>query len=129
MEPTKIILGPVKKGDVFYITACSQCASKAVIKINGLEDEIVLEKTNNEIKPQELIGGHKFSKCKNDNLELSITIDNGSKIKVIKAVNIMPDDQGIAKGINFSLYIEDQEHGDDDYNDYCINIFTWHKQG
>ena len=130
----KFVLDSIKEGDVVYVTACSQCASKAKITVTGLEKVIVLEKNHERTALEELTGQYKFSKCvsKKDgqNVELSIDINNkDDQMRVIKSANIMSDKDGHEKGINYAFYIDDQEKGDSDFNDYCINISTFHTQG
>ena len=124
------VLQPVNEGDIVYVTACSQCASTAKISVTGLEKDIVLEKTDNRTDLLELEGACKTSKCKKGDVKLNITIKNeDSQMRVIKTACVMSDNEGVVKGINFAFYIDDQEKGDSDFNDYYINIAVWRKQG
>ena len=134
----EIVLDSIKDGDVVYVTACSQCASKAKITVTGLEQDIVLEKNHERTAPEELTCQCKFSKyiSKNegqeDNKKVKLIIDifnEDNQMRVIKSASIMSDKEGHEKGINFAFHIDDQAEGDSDFNDYCINISTFHTQG
>ncbi|MBR4900686.1 MAG: hypothetical protein IKZ46_07085 [Victivallales bacterium] len=129
-NPATINLTSLQKGDVVYITVCSQCASEATIELTGLKDKIVFKKGNSQADLQILSSKTQFSNYEGGDVKLNIQIDNKeTEIKIIKSVSIMSDEEGNEKGINYTFYIDDQKFGDNDYNDYCINISTFHKQG
>ena len=129
-NPATINLTSLQKGDVVYITVCSQCASEATIQLTGLKETIVVKKGNSQTDLQTFSPEPKFSKYEGGDVKLTIQIDNKEpEIKIIKSICIMSDEEGNEKGINYTFYIDDQKFGDNDYNDYCINISTFHKQG
>lgn len=128
MNTRSIELEHISAGDVIYITACSQCASTAKIVLEGdLDSKIELTKNSGECKLTRLEGPYATSKKGDGKVFLQIEIPNDDKMKVIKNIFIMSDINGKEQGINFSFNIEDAS--DNDFNDYLINVVTWHRKG
>ena len=125
-----ITLEHVKKGDIIFVEACSQCASKAKITLEGVSPTIELVKNTGNCNLTKLGEGRSFSAEKTDDgpVQLKISIDNGSKMKVIKNGTILSDIEGKEKGIQYVFNIEDHENLDNDFNDYFISVVTWHKK-
>ena len=74
-----------------------------------------------------LKGNFKSQKRGNEPLFLVIDIKNANSMKVFKSAVIMSDFDGKEKGLNFSFNIEDA--GDNDFNDYYVNVVVWHQRG
>lgn len=129
----KFILEQVQDGDIIFINACSQCASQAEIKFEGLDNNIVLKKTNSSTGLQRLDGGFQAIRRGANPLSFTITITGQTspdkKMKVIQHTFIMADKNGKEQGINYVYNIEDVEDGDEDFNDYYINVVAWHRKG
>ena len=124
-------LNHIKANDVLFVSGCSQCKSKATITITGLKESIVLKKENEDENLQHLKCEHYTSEVLGENLEVCFEIDNGSKMKVIQHAMIMTDKDGNEKGLNYIFNIEDiedLENGDEDFNDYYLNIVVWHSK-
>ena len=123
-----ITLEHVKKGDIIFVEACSQCASKAKITLEGVSPTIELVKSTGNCDLTRLEGGYSAEKTDDGPVQLKISIDNGSKMKVIKNGTILSDIEGKEKGIQYVFNIEDHENLDNDFNDYFISVVTWHKK-
>ena len=123
-----ITLEHIKKGDIIYIDACSQCASKAKITLEGVSPTIELVKNTGNCNLTKLGEGRSFSAEKTDDgpVQLKISIDNGSKMKVIKTGTILSDIEGTEKGLQYSFCIEDST--DNDFNDYFVTVVVFHKK-
>lgn len=129
MENIRLItLEHIKKGDIIYIDACSQCASKAKITLEGVNPTIELVKDTGSSNLTRLKGEFLAEKKDDGPVQLKISIDNGSKMKVIKNGTIFSDIEGKEKGIQYVFNIEDHENLDNDFNDYFISVVTWHKK-
>ena len=101
-NPATINLTSLQKGDVVYITVCSQCASEATIQLTGLKETIVVKKVNSQTDLQTFSPEPKFSKYEGGDVKLTIQIDNKEpEIKIIKSICIMSDEEGNEKGINY----------------------------
>lgn len=118
----------IKKGDVIYMSACSQCNSKGNISIEGpLSHPVVLRKTtgSNDIKPLE---GDATAVVTGDGaIRLKVEIDVNSELKVIKSGVLIADRDGKEQGLHFAFDIEDGT--DNDFNDYWVNVACWHRRG
>ena len=129
----KFILEQVKEGDIVFINACSQCASQAEIKFEGLDNGLVLQKTNKSSDLQRLDGSFQAIRRGPAPLSFTITISGqtnpNEKMKVIQHTFIMADKEGKEQGINYVYNIEDVDDGDEDFNDYYINVVAWHRKG
>lgn len=129
----RFTLEQVREGDVVFISACSQCCSKATIKFEGLDKELVLKKEDDDKKPQRLAGDFFAHKTGKSPLAFTIDITGQSNpnetMKVIQHTFIMPDKEGKEQGLNYVYNIEDVANGDEDFNDYYINVVAWHKEG
>ena len=121
-----ISLEHIKKGDIIFVEACSQCASKAKITLEGVSPTIELVKSKNSCDLTRLEGGYSAEKKDDGLVQLKISIDNGSKMKVIKTGTILSDIEGTEKGLQYSFCIEDS--ADNDFNDYFITVVVWHKK-
>ncbi len=130
VENTRVFfLEHIKRGDIIFVEACSQCGSKATITLEGgLKTPIKLVKTTGNCDLTRLEGAYSTEKVEEGPVQLKISIDNGSKMKVIKNGTILSDIEGIEKGIQYVFNIEDHEHLDNDFNDYFISVVTWHKK-
>ena len=129
----KFILEQVKDEDIIFINACSQCTSLAEIRFEGLDNSIVLKKTNSSSALQRLDGGFQAIRKGPAPLSLTITITGQTtpdkKMKVIQNTFIMANKNGKEQGINYVYNIEDVDDGDEDFNDYYINVVAWHRRG
>ena len=92
-----IVLEHVKKGDIIFVEACSQCASKAKITLEGVSPTVELVKSTNNCNLTRLEGGYSAEKTDDGPVQLKISIDNGSKMKVIKNGTILSDIEGKEK--------------------------------
>ena len=123
-----IELQHIQDGDVIFITACSQCASRARVTLDGaVKTKIELVKQSEETKLTRLEGGYSTEKVGNGPVFLKIDIDNHEKMKVIKNIFIMSDINGKEQGLSFLFNVEDAT--DEDFNDYLVHVVTWHKRG
>ena len=122
-----ISLEHIKKGDSIFVEACSQCASKATITLEGgLNRPIVLVKNTGSCDLTRLEGEYSAEKTEDGPVQLKISIENDSKMKVIKNGTILSDIEGVEKGLQYSFCIEDST--DNDFNDYFISVVAWHKK-
>ena len=121
-----ISLEHIKKGDIIFVEACSQCASKAKITLEGVSPTIELVKSKNSCDLTRLEGGYSAEKKDDGLVQLKISIDNGSKMKVIKTGTILSDIEGTEKGLQYSFCIEDST--DNDFNDYFVTVVVFHKK-
>lgn len=128
------ILEQVRNGDAVFISACSQCASKATITFNGLDKAIVLKKTNSSCNLQRLEGEYSAIK-RGVPLSFSIDIfdqdgiDEKNKVmKVTQHITVLTDKDGKEQGVCYVYNIEDVANGDEDFNDYYINVVAWHRK-
>ena len=120
-------LEQVRDGDIVFISACSQCASLAEIKFEGLDKDVVIKKDDPSTALQRL--GDIFQAVKRGSLSFTITINNQGKMKVTQHIFILSDKDGNEKGLNYVYNIEDVDNGDEDFNDYYINVVAWHRRG
>ena len=126
-------LEQVRDGDIVFISACSQCASLAEIKFEGLDKDVVIKKDDPSTELQRF--GNVFQAVKKGPAPLSFTITitgqttPDKKMKVIQNTFIMADKNGKEQGINYVYNIEDVDDGDEDFNDYYINVVAWHRRG
>ena len=118
----------VKKGDVIFVSACSQCASTGTISVEGpLSNQLVLKKasTKSDIRPLE---GPATAVVTGDGpIQLKAEIDVNCDLKAIKSGVLMADRDGKEQGIYFAFDIEDGT--DNDFNDYWVNVACWHRRG
>ena len=118
----------IKKGDVIYMSACSQCSSKGSISIDGpLSNPLVLRKTSDssDIKPLE---GDATAIVTGDGaIRLKVEIDVNKELKVIKSGVLISDRDGKEQGLHFAFDIEDGT--DNDFNDYWVSVACWHRRG
>ena len=121
-----ITLEHIRKGDIIFVEACSQCGSKAEITLEGVSPTIELVKSKDSCDLTRLEGGYSAEKKDDGPVQLKISIDNGSQMKVIKTGTILSDIEGIEKGLQYSFCIEDST--DNDFNDYFISVVAWHKK-
>ena len=122
-----IILEHIKKGDSIFVEACSQCASKATISLDGgLNRPIELVKKSESCDLTRLEGNYSAEKTDDGPVRLKVSIDNDSTMKVIKNGTILSDIEGMEKGLQYSFCIEDST--DNDFNDYFVSVVAWHKK-
>lgn len=123
-----ITLEHIKKGDIIFVEAYSQCGSTATITVEGgLSKPISLAKTTGSCDLTRLEGEHYSAEKTDDSpVQLKISINTGSKMKVIKTGTILSDIDGIEKGLQFTFCIEDST--DNDFNDYFITVVAFHKK-
>jgi len=121
-----ITLEHIKKGDIIYIDACSQCGSTARITLEGVSPTIELVKDTDNRNLTKLKGEFSAEKKDEGPVQLKISIEKGSQMKVIKTGTILSDIEGIEKGLQYSFCIEDSI--DNDFNDYFITVVAWHKK-
>ena len=123
-----ITLEHIRKGDIIFVEACSQCGSTATITVEGgLSNPISLAKTTGNCDLTRLEGKHYSAEKTDDSpVQLKISINTGSKMKVIKTGTILSDIDGIEKGLQFTFCIEDS--ADNDFNDYFITVVAFHKK-
>ena len=132
----EFVLEQVKDGDPVFISACSQCASTAQITFKGLDRTIVLTKDNTSCDPQALKGAGATARKGLGLLSFSIEISdqNGvaekdKKMKVTQHITVLTDKDGKEQGFCYVYNIEDVANGDEDFNDYYINVVAWHRKG
>lgn len=129
----KFTLAQINEDDVVFINACSQCCSKATIKFDGLDKDVVLKKENADNKAQYLTGDCFAQKVGKTPLTFTIDITGQSNpnenMKVVQHIFIMADKDGKEQGLNYVYNIEDEANGDEDFNDYYINVVAWHNKG
>ena len=121
-----ITLEHIKKGDIIYIDACSQCASKAKITLEGVSPAIELVKDTGNSNLARLKGEFSAEKKDDGPVQLKISIETGSQMKVIKTGTIISDINGTEKGLQYSFCIEDSS--DNDFNDYFVTVVVFHKK-
>ena len=121
-----ITLEHIKKGDIVYIDACSQCGSKAKITLEGVSPTIELVKSKDSCGLTRLEGGFSAEKKDDGPVQLKISIEKGSQMKVIKTGTIISDINGTEKGLQYSFCIEDST--DNDFKDYFITVVAFHKK-
>ena len=126
-------LEQVRDGDIVFINACSQCTSLAEIKFEGLDRDVVIKKDDPSTELQRF--GNVFQAVKRGPAPLSFTITitgqepPEKKMKVTQHAFILSDKDGNEKGLNYVYNIEDVDNGDEDFNDYYINVVAWHHRG
>ena len=129
----KFYLEQIRDGDIVFINACSQCVSRAEIRFEGLDKEVVLKKENSRTELQRLDGEFQAVRRGHAPLSFTITITGQEppekKMKVTQHIFILSDKDGREKGVNYVYNIEDVENGDEDFNDYYINVVAWHRRG
>jgi len=121
-------LEQVRDGDIVFINACSQCNSLAEIKFEGLDKNVVLKKDDPSTALRRLVGEFQAVK-RGGPLSFTITINNHGTMKVTQHTFILSDKDGNEKGLNYVYNIEDLDSGDEDFNDYYINVVAWHRRG
>jgi len=121
-----ITLEHIKKGDIFFVEACSQCGSKATITLEGVTPTIELVKSTGNCNLTRLEGTYFAEKTDDSPVQLKISIETGSQMKVIKTGTILSDIEGTEKGLQYSFCIEDST--DNDFNDYFITVVVFHKK-
>ena len=123
-----IELQHIQDGDVIFITACSQCKSRAKVTLEGaVKPKIALVTQSGETKLTRLEGEYSTEKVGDGPVFLKIDIANHEKMKVIKNIFIMSNINGKEQGLSFLFNVEDAT--DEDFNDYLIHVVTWHKRG
>ena len=129
MKTRHFDLEHVKKGDVLFISGCSQCASKGTISIEGpLDKPLVLKKTSDDSTPRPLESNSCTAIVTGDGLiQLKVEIQVSCELKVIKSGVLIADRDGKEQGIHFAFDIEDG--GDNDFNDYWVSVVCWHRRG
>ena len=118
----------IKKGDVIYMSACSQCNSTGRISIEGpLSHPLVLRKDSgsSDIKP--LVGEATAVVTGAGGIQLKVEINVNSELKVIKSGILITDRDGKEQGLHFAFDIEDGT--DNDFNDYWVSVACWHRRG
>ena len=125
-------LEQVRDGDIVFINACSQCNSRAEIRFEGLDKNVVLKKDDPSTALHRLVGEFQAVK-RGGPLSFTITITGQEppekKMKVTQHIFILSDKDGNEKGLNYVYNIEDVDNGDEDFNDYYINVVAWHHRG
>ena len=125
-------LEQVRDGDIVFINACSQCNSRAEIRFEGLDKNVVLKKDDPSTVLHRLVGEFQAVK-RGGPLSFTITITGQEppekKMKVTQHIFILSDKDGNEKGLNYVYNIEDVDNGDEDFNDYYINVVAWHHRG
>ena len=119
----------VQKGDVLFMSGCSQCASTGTISIEGpLDRPLVLRKTDGDSTPRPLEGDSGTAIVTGDGpIRLKVEINVNSDLKVIKSGVLIADRDGKEQGLHFAFDIEDGT--DNDFNDYWVNVACWHRRG
>ena len=119
----------VQKGDVLFVSGCSQCASTGTISIEGpLDRSLVLRKTVKDSEPLPLDGDLRTAVVTGDGpIRLKAEIEVDCDLKVIKSGVLIADRDGKEQGIHFAFDIEDGS--DNDFNDYWVNVACWHRRG
>ena len=118
----------IKKGDVIYMSACSQCCSKGSISIEGpLSNPLVLRKTSDSSDIKPLVGDATAVVTGDGPIRLKAEIDVNSELKVIKSGVLISDRDGKEQGLHFAFDIEDGT--DNDFNDYWVSVACWHRRG
>ena len=132
----EFVLEQVKDGDPVFISACSQCASTAKITFKGLDKSIVLKKDGQSCDPQALDGSGATARKGPGPLSFSIEIsgqdgiaEKDKKMKVTQHITVLTDKDGKEQGFCYVYNIEDVANGDEDFNDYYINVVAWHRKG
>lgn len=129
MRPRVFDLEHVRKGDVLFLSGCSQCASTGTISIEGpLNRSLVLRKTVEDSNPRPLEGDSCTAEVTGDGpIRLKVEINVDSELKVIKSGVLIADRDGKEQGLHFAFDIEDDS--DNDFNDYWVNVACWHRRG
>jgi len=129
MKIREFDLEHVQKGDVLFLSACSQCASTGTISIEGpLDRSLVLRKTVKDSEPLPLDGDLRTAVVTGDGpIRLKAEIEVDCDLKVIKSGVLIADRDGKEQGIHFAFDIEDGS--DNDFNDYWVNVACWHHRG
>ena len=118
----------IKKGDVIYVSACSQCASTGTISVEGpLSSPLVLRKTSKDSNIRPLEGQCTAVVTGDGPIQLVVEIDVTCDLKVIKSGVLIADREGKEQGLHFAFDIEDSS--DNDFNDYWVNVASWHRRG
>ena len=118
----------IKKGDVIYMSACSQCASTGTISVEGpLSNPLVLKKTSKDSDIRPLEGQCTAVVTGDGPIQLKVEIDVDCDLKVIKSGVLIADREGKEQGLHFAFDIEDSS--DNDFNDYWVNVACWHRRG
>ena len=129
-------LEQVKDGDVVFISACSQCGSTAKITFNGLEPAVELSKNHKNCGLCPLDGNGSTAQKAPGELSFTIEItgqesidDKNKNMKVTQHITVLTDKDGKEQGFCYTYNIEDVDNGDEDFNDYYINVVAWHNKG
>ena len=118
MRPRYFDLEHVPKGDVLFLSGCSQCGSTGTISIEGpLNRPLVLRKSDANSNPRPLEGDSCTADVTGDGpIRLKVEINVDSELKVIKSGVLIADRDGKEKGLHFTFDIEDSS--DNDFSDY-----------
>lgn len=117
----------VNKGDFIAWSIMSQTWSGATITIK--DDDRVIDTVH---KDSSLHGFQMLKQgsttAASENISVIIDVDGATKEPAtIVNSSVIADDRGNRIGFLYNVCVEDA--GDYDFNDYCINIIGWARQG
>ena len=126
-------LEQVRDGDSVFVSGCSQCSSTVKVTFKGLDKSVELTK-DNKIRDHQLLNGSTTARKGLGPLSFTIEIsgqddiaEENRKMKVTQHITALTDKDGREQGFCYVYNIEDVANGDEDFNDYYINVATWHR--